>query len=332
MTSSTANTPAGEPSASLAQESVLVERRRGTRLLVLGSAGIGFALVWWLGRLLGVPVYWQYSASLLQQPGAASITAVLLALLGFSLCAVIGQLIAGRHWLFAGIFAGAAAYAALSTRGGPIHYVYLQADSTGQGRGVFFSLALETVLLFVPIAALWSWIGRRRPPLAPPAVPGKPSKPAPPPGIDWRNAWQGVVTQISITGFLVVLFTSTDQKFGVLAWIFLASLIGTGVTEHFFKADRLWPLYWAGPLMVAVLGYVLYAFFGDVEAALKTGRTAGAFSSLARALPLDYAAAGATGALLGLWLGSEHPELYGGMTVREVTSRPGIVDSPAERQ
>lgn len=58
--------------------------------------------------------------------------------------------------------------------------------------------------------------------------------------------------------------------------------------------------YWAGPLMVGLVGYLLV--FTGQDPQLVVGNPSGTFAALARPLPMDYASVGPAGALLGYWM------------------------------
>ena len=96
----------------------------------------------------------------------------------------------------------------------------------------------------------------------------------------------------------VLLFCQSDVKRCALAGVFLAALAGTGIAEYWFKDARAVPWYWVGPLAVGAIGYLMNYFTGNPDG-VQTGYLTGAFASLARPIPLDYASAGMAGAIVG---------------------------------
>jgi hypothetical protein len=69
------------------------------------------------------------------------------------------------------------------------------------------------------------------------------------------------------------------------------------VSHHLFPT-RPSPWYWCGPLVVAVIGYLLAASGSQLW---MIGQVGGYAPALARPAPLDYASAGTAGALVGYW-------------------------------
>jgi hypothetical protein len=128
---------------------------------------------------------------------------------------------------------------------------------------------------------------------------------------------QGVLTQVALIGLIVLVLTATADKAQVLASVLIASVIGTGLAEHYFKGEKVAPWLWAGPFIVGALGYLLTWMTGDAAVATETGRLTGTFAPLARPLPLDYASFGTAGALLGYWMGADKERLVGPSLVAE---------------
>ena len=284
---------------------------RMTQAVVLTTAVACVAVFWFAGALLHVPAYRHYEGSLLQQPGAAKLTAVAAALVLFVGCAAAAQLVAGRWWLYAGLFSAAAGLAALSARAGPSRYVYFHADSAGDGRGVFLTLLVEMVLLFAAVGAVWFLVTRQAELLetaptepAPARLPGRSS--------DWTGKARAVATQAAIMAFALLIFSRTDTKKCALISVLLAAFIGTSLAEHLFREEKAGAWYWAGPLLVGAIGFLLNFFTAD-PLSLQTGSPAGPLAALARPLPLDYASLGTIGAILGYWIGSDHPTVATGV-------------------
>ena len=125
--------------------------------------------------------------------------------------------------------------------------------------------------------------------------------------------FQAIAAQILMTGLLVMFLTPVDAKKGVLASVFVGSLIAASLTEYFFGQAELDAWYWVAPAVTGILGYLLNFISNAAGAPDVTGHLMGTFAPLSRPLPLDYASAGMFAALLGFWTGGEHPEIAVGM-------------------
>jgi hypothetical protein len=279
-----------------------------TQWLLLGSAAAAYLMFWWAGHLLSVPVHRGFEASLLRQPTAtgavvATVAAAALFLVTFAAVSVV----AARHWLFAGPLAASAGLAAWSFRGGPSRYVYLAADAAHAGTGAFWALAAELLLLGGVLAIGWVLILPRFDHSAGEddagGTAGSPPRPRPD-----RDVLQAVLTQAAFGAVGVVLLVPTGDKKQAVFGVAAAFLIATALAQHFYRDERLARWYWAGPVVVGLVGYVVNAFGSDARLAVETGRLTGTFAALARPLPLDYAGAGVVGALVGYWVGSDHPD------------------------
>lgn len=295
---------------------------RFTQAIVLLSLALCVLLAWWAGKAFDVPAYRGYEGSLLQQPGAGGkVLAVVVAAAVLAVGAIVGQLLAGRWWLFAGLFAAAAGWAALSARGGPSRYVYFHAADAGTGRGVFVMLAVEQLILSAVVGSIWYTLVRRaeRITAAKEAAADEKVDPDLLSGKLTGARLQAVGLQAAIMAFAVMIFIQSDSKQGVMVGVLVASFIGTSLAEYWFKDEKAGPWYWAGPLLVGAVGYLLNQFTasGDLIAA---GQLRGTFAALARPLPLDYVGMGTVGALLGYWIGADHPELAVGLLILQ----PGL--------
>jgi hypothetical protein len=322
----TSETNAREGAHSQAHEGHGFRVWRMTRPLVLATSVLCVSVFWGVGNLLHIPVHAGYEASLLQQPGlSGKVLAVVMAGALFVACTLGAHLLAGRRWVLAGPFAAALGLAAWSVRGGPSVYVYKYAATTGQGPAVFPMLVLELLLLFAVVGGIWWLLVRRLEALAAEAAKAPAPLPAPPataakekPKANVKSKpyeptlvgrIQGLLTQVAIIGSIMLLLTATPDKSQVLASVLIASLVGTGLAEHYFKEEKLDRWLWAGPLIVGALGYLLTWLTGDPVVATQTGRVMGTFAPLARPLPLDYASFGTAGALLGYWMAADVPRL-----------------------
>jgi hypothetical protein len=274
---------------------------RRTQFFVLLACVICFLLFWWAGRALRIPVDVGFEDSLLQQPHWPLV--MLSEYVLFVVCLLLGTLIAGWTWPFAGVFSATIGLIALSARGGPMRYVLFRAAANGSAQRAYLLLMAEQVLLFVPIAIAWWALHRRydaRLPV-PQSTGAEDTKDAAAP-----NTLMAVVTQLLAMGFVVLLFVPTDSKKQVLIGVFIAGIVGSALAEYLFPDRKAGGLYWVGPLLVGFIGYLLAHWAG---ADFTIGIPQGNFAPLARVLPLDYASAGAAGALLGYWVGAERPPI-----------------------
>ena len=274
---------------------------RRTQLFVLIACLLCFGLFWYAGRALSIPNETGFEASLLQQPHW--VVDVLATYVLFIVCLILGSIIAGWSWFFAGLFAASIGLLAFSARGGAMKYVLFHAASNGSTRQVYLSLALEQVLLILPAAVAWLFVHRQYE-----AALARREKPA----TEEKEPTTAsatplaLLTQIVAMGFVVLLFVPTDAKKQVLIGLFIAAFVGTALAEHLFPDRKAARLFWVGPLVVGLIGYLMAYSTG---ADFTIGSAQGAFAALARPLPLDYASAGIAGALLGYWVGAERPEI-----------------------
>jgi hypothetical protein len=270
---------------------------RVTQFFVLLASLLCIALFRWVGNSLNVPAERGFDASVLRQPHWPMVLLAIYAT--FAICLIFGTLISGRWWFFGGLFATLVGLAVLSVRGGPMRYVLFDAQSAGLTQRVFLTLALETALLFVPIAMAWTYLWPRFESLLPALDTTKtPSDEMPLP--------LAVLAQVGITGVIVLLLAAIDSKKQVLVSVFLAGMIGTALADYIAPHRQAARWYWVGPLAVGVIGY-LFAYFNATS--WTNGAPLGAFAALARPLPLDYASAGAAGALLGYWAAADRPRV-----------------------
>lgn len=294
--------PSTEPeSTSPVAGGAMFTKYRRTQLLVLVASTLGFLLYWWAGRTLGIPEERGFGASLLQQshwPVDLVVTYVL-----FEMCLILGSVIAGWSWFFAGLFAASVGLVALSARGGPVRYVLFHAAESGTSNKVYLLLALEQCLLFVPVLASWMFLHRRYERALP-----QPEEPSAGEGKEpsASSLPMSLLAQVIVMGFVVLLFVPTDAKKQVLIGVFIAGFVGSALAEYLFPTRRAGAFFWVGPLVVGLIGYLL-AQMSATDYTL--GVPQGGFAALARPLPLDYASAGVAGALLGYWVGVEQPEV-----------------------
>lgn len=292
---------------------------RHAQWVLMAAAAGSFALFWWAGKWLGVPAHPGYEGSLLRQPTAGgTATAVAAAAVLYLGVAAVVTLLARRQWVYTGLLAASAGLAAWSFRGGPVRFVLLAPDNAGVGAGAFYTLAAETLILGLIVGIGWLVVLPR---VAGDATADEPLIPRPPPG-----TLQAVLSQAAFVAVGVLLLVPNGEKKQAAFGVLVACFIATAVAQHFYHDERVARWFWAGPVIVGVVGYLVNAFGPDATLAVETGRLTGTFGALARPLPLDYAGAGMVGVLMGYWIGSEHPEtakayLIGGVVHGLKTSR-----------
>src|SRR5215211_3840280 len=121
------------------------------RLQLLLAMTAACAVVLAIGRWAHVPYYEDYESSIWLMPGAAGRLATVVA--AFVAATAVATVIAGGVRVEAGLFAGAVGLAALSTRGGPMRYVLVHAETRAD---VYGGLLIELLALALTIAAAWA--------------------------------------------------------------------------------------------------------------------------------------------------------------------------------
>lgn len=255
-------------------------------LLTLGAVGSYFAFAA-VGRFFGIPQLPDYQAALLAQP--APLVAVMIAGVTLVACVLLCTLITGRIHFEAGLFCAAIGMIALSTRGGPMSYVLMYA----LGDGVFLRLAFEAVLLYGCVAVGWYVLLILRDNNL---LLGEPLRDDDPDALPLTGL-MALGAQVITMAFLMIVLAQTDRKAQVCWAVVISSLLATLLAHSLFPArPSIW--FWSGPFVVALIGYAI-AYFGPGP--LIGGEVGGFLPQLARPLPLDYAALGTAGALMGYW-------------------------------
>lgn len=271
----------------------LLNSYQRTRILLIGASIICFALVGWAGRFFGIPIHPGYEASLLQQPsplGALLTVAVLL-----TLCTAIGTLLAGGIHYNAGLLAAAIGLAALSARGGSSRETIFWGLSHAGSPGVFRTLFIETMALGVFIGAIgWALDQLYAREILSDQQSHLPADDEP----SVTRQAPALLAQLAVTVAGILLLAPTEAKQQVWAAVGISSLVGALTAESFIPTGR---RNWAFlvPMAAGLLGYSA-AYFNPAGAI--TGHLTGSLGALARPLPLDYAAAGTAGAILGHWI------------------------------
>jgi hypothetical protein len=242
---------------------------------------IALTAFWETGELLGIPPVGAFSASLLQHPGGLTNLAALAGLL--ILLTAIFSLPRSRIASDAPLACAALGLGAISWRGGPMQDTLFAADSSA----IFIKLACELLLLFVAllIARRVSVIilGHRWPDHGP--------KPQLRP--------HAIVLHAVITGLLVMAIARSDAKAQVLCAILIASAVASIVCSS-MMSELLAVECWLGPLLAGLVGYIS-AYVATPPELLHIGM-AGGWTALARPLPLDWAAFGTIGSIIGFWI------------------------------
>jgi hypothetical protein len=259
---------------------------RERALLAIGAIA-SYLIFSTIGRFFAIPALPHYEASLLTQP--SPIMAILIAGITLVACVLLCTLLTGRIHFEAGLFCAAIGMMALSTRGGPMRYVLMYAP----GDGIFLRLAFETVLLFAIIAIGWYVLLILRDNNL---LHGEPLRDDDPDALPMTGL-MALGAQVIAMIFLMMLLAQSDKKSQVCWSVFLSALLATLLAHSLFPArPSIW--FWSGPFMVAMIGYII-AWFGPGP--LVGGQVGGFLPQLGRPLPLDYAALGTAGAILGYW-------------------------------
>ena len=282
--------PAGATAALAANTLEAFDRFEWT-LLTLGSVACGLACIW-IGSLLGIPREAHFNGSLLL--GGSAVPALVAAVIAIGVSMVIGSLVASFVEREAGLFCCCLGLAAFGVRCGSMRAVLQYAS----GNGAFVSLAVEAILLAVIVIAGWFGIRKaldtvvlKRDTSANHAAPNELTDAT----VSQKLSTLGV--QMLVMVAVELIFIQNDAKPQAMAGVFIAAYAGS-IAAYMYTALAEGAWYWAGPMGVAVVGYVL-AYMGS--APLLAGEIHGWSAALARATPLDYAGMGTAGALLGYW-------------------------------
>lgn len=257
------------------------------RVVLTIASAVSVALFYGAARLLHVPQAPGHSVSLLQQPNALVAMIVVLVLLVLS--ALIGSVIAGSVRRDAGLLTACVGLVAITARGGTISAVLQTASSPA----VYSTLAVEVALLYAFIVLAYFAL-----------APLRDSHYLPPDslrdGVEARdeplgNKLLATAAQAIGTLMLLLLLAQSPDKVQALGAVFVASLLATAAAHSAFPVEPS-IFFWIGPGIVAIIGY---AYAAASPGPWLIGQPANA---LAIPLPLDYAAAGPTGAILGYWM------------------------------
>ena len=110
--------------------------------------------------------------------------------------------------------------------------------------------------------------------------------------------WALATTVVVMAIFMLLLCTS-DRKAQTIGAVTVSAFFAT-VIAYFLSPTQPSIWYWGGPVLLAMVGYLLQ-YFGKYDG-WQIGEVRGAFAGLARPLPLDYAGAGVASSLYAYWL------------------------------
>lgn len=120
---------------------------------------------------------------------------------------------------------------------------------------------------------------------------------------------QAIAVQVLATAIAAMILIPDDSKKEAAGGLFLAAFIGAAITEAFVKTEPIGAWYWAAPILVGTVGYLVNALTDATSGIGATGRLIGTFAALVRPIPLDYASFGVLGALFGYWMTAEQEPL-----------------------
>ncbi|HZZ44151.1 MAG TPA: hypothetical protein VFE58_14535 [Tepidisphaeraceae bacterium] len=275
---------------SLSTSPLLTAYHRARILLAL-AALVAFALFTGATRLLHIPVDPGHSVSLLQQPSPVVPLIAILVLLILS--ALIGSVIAGSVRRDAGLLAACLGLVAVTVRGGTIAATLQSATSPA----VYSSLAIELLLLYTFILlAYFALAPLRSSHFLLPDHLHDGLEPHPDPQIEsLGNKLLATASQVLGMLLLMLLLAQSPDKVQSLAAVFLAAMLATAAAHSAFPVEPS-IYFWIGPGIVGIIGY---AYASVSPGPWLIGLPA---NPLASPIPLDYAAAGTPGALLGYWM------------------------------
>jgi hypothetical protein len=251
------------------------------------SVLMSILLMLWLIQTFSIPAEPGFSASLLQQ--SSWIVAIFVVIVGIILAMLASGVIGSSLRSDAPVFCAALACAAISWRGGTMQTTLFAAS----GPRVFFSLALESIILFAALIGAWQLLQKLRvKPLAQPVSEDDDSEE----GLD--DKLLAVFTQASAMMAIMILLCRSDTKDQCLASVGVSAAAAAAIATQLVTVRSSFWL-WIAPLAVALFGYIFASFHAD---GWQVGLLHGPLAALARPLPLDYVSMGPAGAIFGYWL------------------------------
>jgi hypothetical protein len=268
------------------------------RLRIYLSWLLAIAIGWGVSSLFRVPHFPGFSASLMQQP--SPFVAFLAAAAAMVLAYIVAWVLAGRINVDLPLASSALSLLSIRFAGGSMYHTL---EASGGDKSVYLSLAIETVVLFVLLAAVW-FITRPLQRLgAAPVIPENvdadklidpqddPTKDEP---LDQKLI--AILTGSIMTAFCLLFLARSDAPRQGMFAILVASSVSAWIAHRFIPArGAIW--FWLAPLPVALIGYLTGYFAGDPG--LTIGESQHYFAALTRLVPLDYASLGVAGAIWG---------------------------------
>ena len=294
-----------------------VTLRRARYVLAVLLCGVFY---WYAAWALVAPPPQYAGISLLVWPGVNPLLAILGLAAVVSIGTALAMLVTHPDAPYTGMFCALLGLGGLAVRGGPIHLMILNAETHAAGRALFVTLAWESLLWLVVLAAAEfttrlcfrsvfrqsQWLLRQgaEPPMFGRLVPlsWMASEGAVPPRD--RLAWLADLGAFGITfglGIMLLVITLHAQSkgqvlFGCFASFALAAMAANGT----FPRSRVAAIYLAVPA-AALLGYYRAASTYMPPSPIVPGVYPGhAAVNMARALPIDYIVAGVPGAIAGV--------------------------------
>ena len=256
--------------------------------LTLGSM-LALALTFWILRTMNIPAVMYRAGSVLQQPGWIVVMATLWVCIALS--AIVTTVVASRTHYDGGLFCACVALAGVSSHFGTIRYALIAAG----GNGIYLALAVELILLYLPVMGVWFILHRMSTSHVLPAEhvldESDPDEP-----LDQKLL--ATAAQTLLTMICMMIFCQSDAKRQTLASVFVSAYLGALIVHHFFISAQPSAWYWTGPLVVGLVGYIGQSFGGTD---FQLGEATGFFAPMARPQPLDYASLGVAGAMMGYW-------------------------------
>lgn len=288
------DTPATAPALDIADKPLL-QRALGVasptgltaRFALATAAGVSCLIFAFACRVFQIPSLPGYDGIFFLQPSPIAIIAIVAVLL--IVATLVCTVLAGAVHFEAGLFAAAFGLITITLRCGTIQSVLFEANGS---QSIFLRLIIELLLLGVVLIIAWLMLRQiARTVRGPDAV-------TPIADSGFLNNLTATAAQVVITAVLLMIFCQSDAKNQCLASVAVASTVGT-MLAYKYAATRVSIWYWAGPLIVGIIGYAI-ALIGQ-DSTLAIGYPTGMFAPLARPLPLDYASVGVAGAILGFW-------------------------------
>lgn len=249
----------------------------GTVRLLL-AIGVCMAAGFMAARLVGFPLYPGWQGVFAQQPVDLAGRGLVMAGLSLAAGLILAMLIAPPADLRMPAVVGATALAGFSIRGGTMGSVMQAAG----GREVFWLLCGELAvlsLLLMLVMIVWRML--------------RSSEDRAPGAAGTVGIGSGVVQLVATAAMVWVLGRSYEKMQALMAVLMAA---GVGVWVAHLVTGHVWRWAWCVPLVVGMAGY---AANGVWATGVETANIPYATKGFAMPLPLDYAAVGMLGVVLG---------------------------------